>query len=358
MKRYLVYELKKSAFVILCITVILAAVYFIALATGFMEFPSSYQTYLWLISLGAGLIAAAMPVGIFEYKMKRRGADLYYSLPLSHRHILTVKYLLGLISIFGPYTVVYWSGAFIGMGMAFAKINAVIYIAQYFASLIPIYIIYSVSAFIYTRANTQGDGYMFVVFWALALLLVTTLLSSWTTNYWSYYGGDVYNEYVYDYSGYMAYKKYIYPGYYAPYAPLNYVTTKMQMLLAKDCNEAVTLTTAETANIWIGFAINILMSIGATVGLFVLEGKVKAENVSQISDSYFGYKVMIPLFTYCLAALCMGEIVLLILLAIASYMVTVAYKRTLKIGWKSLICIAAPMILGIVTYAIFWAVYN
>lgn len=347
MKKYLLYELKKSSFVILCITVVMAAVYFIALATEFMYYPEPSSTLLWVIAAAGGVVAAIMPAYVFEYKMKRRSADLYYSLPLSHRHILTVKYILGIIAVFAPYTAVYWLGAFIGMGMAFSKINAVFYLAHFFASIIPIYIIYSISSFIYTRANTAGDGYIFCIFWTFASLLIMTVLHACTNR-----GDQSYNAYFDPILGLVRADDYIFPDYYTPYMPLNFVTQMLQARLVKGYDYETYYTTAQTVNICLGMTLNVLLSIGATVGLFITEGKLKAENVSQISDSYFGYKVMIPLYTFCLAFLCSGEIVLLILLAIASFLVTVGYKRTLKIGWLSVIWIAAPLVLGTIGYVI------
>ena len=113
-----------------------------------------------------------------------------------------------------------------------------------------------------------------------------------------------------------------------------------------------------TANIIAGLTLNALLSIGATAGLFLLEKHTKAENAGQISDSLFGYKTMIPIYTVCCLSLCISgstalNVVAVVMTILISTAITVIYKRTVKIGWKQAVAIAAPIVAGIALGALF-----
>lgn len=346
MKKYFLYELKKRAFVIGCLTLIAVALYFIAVLTSHNLLRGASETYVWVISAIGGLLAVFVPVWLLNYKMKKRSVDLYYSLPLSHVKILTVRFLIGLLAVFIPYTVSYWLGAFAAMARAFQQMNAVYYIPQYFASLIPVYFIYAISAFVFTRANKIIDGLLFIVFWTFAVALVAFVLDQLTS-------ANVISGYD-DRLDTILYRTiyYVKPQHYLPFAPLDYVTSHFQQHIANYMNiHAWAIEKTELANIITGFAITALTATGATTGLFLLEKRTKAENAGQISDSRFGYKTMIPLYTVCLAGVC-SSYVLYVLVIACMFFLTVAYKRTFKIGKIQAIVLpvsaVAAIILGVI----------
>lgn len=370
MKKYLVYELKKNLFTIGCLTLVATVLYVLPLIISRSIDQGAFYTLVWIISTIGGVMAGVVPVWIFSYKMKKRSVDLYFSLPLSHTKILLTKFLIGLIAVFVPYTVAYWLGAFTVMGK-FAELQAVgyipqhfamlqaveylppypqtfqavWYIPQYFASLIPIYIIYSISAFVFTRANRIIDGIIFIVFWTFAVGLVMAVLCRLTDEWKSILDPDGYGHRLWHW-------EYIDSKYYFPFAPLDYITAHFEKHLSGYMNiHAIPMETIPLANMITGDIVLSLMSAGATTGLFLMERRVKAENVGQISESPFGYKVMIPLFTVCLIAVTdirdFYSQLLFVIIAIGSFLLTVAYRRTAKIGKRQAIIYAASLAGGI-----------
>ncbi|MDE5593071.1 MAG: hypothetical protein K2I75_03970 [Clostridiales bacterium] len=103
-----------------------------------------------------------------------------------------------------------------------------------------------------------------------------------------------------------------------------------------------------TAIDWIGIILIAALGIAAGVGLFISERKAKAENCEQISESYFGYKVMIPLYAFSFAiTFAPISYVLVALVAAAAYAVSVLYKRTPKIGWKFALIVGVVFLAGV-----------
>lgn len=341
MKKYFVYELKKSSFTIACLTVIISLIYLVIILSARAEdlgWNSGY-VYLWFISGAGGVLAFTVPFHQLEYKMKKRSADLFFSLPLSHSKIITVKYVVGLALVFIPYTVAFWLGAFALMVKTVNEINSVYYIAQFFASVIPLYIIYAVSSFTYSRANKANDGVLFAAFWALAPMLVMTVLDLLVRS------NDGYNII-----------EYIYPDFYNVFSPLDVVTDLFQNLIV-DKTYAYQMTAPVTANMCVAYTLLALTGAGATAGLLLTEKRAKFENIGQISESPFGYKVMIPLFTVCLMGLFYNEILLIVLVTVAMFLLTAVYKRSLKIGKRQAIIFAATFVAGCVLAVIISYVY-
>lgn len=346
MKKYFLYELKKSAFVIACLTVIALVIYLAPLAatreTDLFKYANS--SYLAIPSSIGGVLAACVPMWMFHYKMKKRSVDMFFSLPLSHTGVLTVKFLLGMIAIFLPYTVSYWMGAFLVMGRAASstlrfEIYPLYYLAQYFASLLPIGFLYVISSFVFTRANTFLDGVMFVIFWAFIAGLIAEAI-------------------------YMSVQrlqpigsaKIIYPYYYFPFAPLDFITSYFQEKIIIPAEYSVLSQsplfsdTEKLVNCVAGFTLTTLLAIGAAIGLFLGEKRVKAENAEQISESPFGYKSMIPLYTVCLMAWMDmstdGSIIFYVIIAVSSFLMTALYKRSVKIGKIQAVVYLCSLALG------------
>ncbi len=314
MKKYLLYEIKKNMFTVCCVTVIATLIYITP-----MLFDNYYSSYLWLISTIGGVLAFFIPVRAFNYRMKKRSVDLYYSLPLTHTKILFVHFLTGLIALYFIYTVAYWLGAITAIANVTQEIKAIYYIPQYFASLLPIYFIYAISSFTFTRANSTGDGIMFAIFWFFVAFLIANVI---TIVFYSFATDDFL--------------------FLLPFSPLDSVTTCFQRML-RNAQPYFSLSDI------LGSVYTVLLAAGSTAGLFLLENKTKAENAGQISDSLFGYKIMIHIYTLCLVwlAVWLRSYILTVFIIIAMFILTVAYKRTMKIGKIQAIIFAATVLAGI-----------
>ena len=297
------------------------------------------------ILIPAGVISVIVPIWKLSYRMKKRSVDLYYSLPLSHTRILVVKILVGLIAVFVPYTLAYWIGSFTAMGAitaywkawalsigaplstAYKTLNNVTFLPLYFATLIPMLIIYFLTAFLFTRANRFVDGLAFVALAGLSLMMIIEVVSEFT------YESSIFINSLY----------------YTPMGPLVLVWEHFAINIFKSGLSENLLhgLTPEPQDI-VGLVLVAACAVAAGVGLFISERKVKAENSEQISNSYFGYKTMIPLYSFCLAFLAaLDYYVLVALSAAAVFAASVLYKRTPKIGWKFAVVIGVAFIAGV-----------
>ena len=158
MKKYFLYELKNKTYVLACIAVITTLIYSSVILSNkfYGDSPQVYQfeVNLETIFILSIVLAAIAPLIQFNYRMTKRSTDLFYSLPLSHYKIFTVRYLVGLILVFAPYLTAYLTGAIIMLIKTTDKIfYGVYYLPHFFSSLPAIFCIYTISAFAFTRAN-------------------------------------------------------------------------------------------------------------------------------------------------------------------------------------------------------------
>lgn len=340
MKKYFTYELKKSLLVMGAFAVIAAAIYIVTVLVE-SEWFLKYVDYYLNAPNGANIVynfpfdaivwpGVAMcvitPVWKLSYRMKKRSVDLYYSLPLSHTRILAVKFLVGLIAVFAPYTVAYWIGSFTAMGAIGKYISSVNFIWMYLASVIPLAVIYALTAFIFTRANRLVDGIFFTVMTGMSLGLLMSVVSQFIIDS-SYYTPNYINSLYYTPFGGLSIATMFFSG-----SMFTFVATEHYVLGAQDI---------------VGMVLVTVLGAASVVGLFLFEKRVKAENCEQLSESYFGYKVMIPLYTFALAFLsAMLSYVLVALVAAAAYAVSILYKRTPKIGWKFAVIVVVAFVVG------------
>ena len=340
-RKYFVYELKKALPAIGSIALIMTAIMVTAVLSS--RFGGDYdyvrpESGIEAISFMGGLLAAVVPIWMFAYKMKKRSADLYYALPLKRGQVLSAKYLLGLVAVYAPFTLAFWLGTLAAViKYPSDAIAGEYYFAAYFAALPAIFCIYAIACFAFTRANRLIDGMAFIIFWMVALYAVAGGISRFTFGIWGYL--------------------------YSPIAPLNTISEYLSQLIETKSLSGIVYIKEYNINMAIGFTLTGLQAIAATVLLFITERKFKAENIGGVSDSPFGYKVMIPLLT---VGLILGinligtayEIYMVVIIASAAFMLTALYKHTFKIGKIQAIIFASSVVLGVVLSIVASYVYS
>lgn len=323
MKKYFVYELKKSLFVMFALTVIAAVIHVIMMMDDVEFVEHGYARFLSIgpiIAIGC-VYSVIVPIWKMSYLMKKRSVDLYYSLPLSHTRILAVKFTVGLIVLFASFTLAFWIGSISMMVAVGEYLICSEFVLQYLSALIPMAAVYSLTAFLFTRANRFIDGAVFVVMTGMSLSAVV----------------DVISLFVFNNAG-----VYISSGCYAPYGVFTIISTYFQSNFIIGYSQELLLSTSD----WVGISLVTALGVAACIGLFLSQRKAKAENCEQISDSYFGYRVTIPLYALCMAILSEGSLMLLALIAAAAYAVCVLYKRTPRIGWQIAVIVGIAFLAG------------
>lgn len=340
MKKYFKYQLKKSLVPLAVLTAFAMLMYVLPLLIEDYSYWNSQDqhTYISLftgnILTALGIMCGIVPIYMLNYRMKKRSVDMYYSLPLSRVEILAVHFIVGFLTVLAAYSAAYW----LGFVIVFAKVKRlqyIYYLLMYLASLIPAFIIYALAAFSFTRANTLADGIIFVILTHCALFMVMTVVQLVMNN--------IKGEYSY----------LINPGAFMISGPLIRVGEVLGGRIHYPYDQGYhgwslfkswSTTPTRTYNIVhdaVVFGTLALAATGATVAMFLTEKNCKAENCGQISESIFGYKTLIPIYTAVFIILLTealdgsnsgNNIIAWCVIAFCAYLMTVIYRRSLKIG--------------------------
>jgi len=325
MKNFIKIKAKKCIMPIVFLTLVAMAVYVLPILTckvdeNYLSDLSVYSTSLIVFLICAALF---LPIWAAHYKMSARSLDVYYSLPISRRKLLLVNFVAGFLILLISYTVAYVAGAFITL-VKFPAVAHIHYVWYYFALIIPAYIAYSISFFMYTRANSTTDGTVFILFSVAAVTALVSILYNLGANTLL----DIISDGTTTFSPIIIVRGFFVALLYGREAAISLGTINSLVLFT-------------------------LLSAAATFSLFYTEKYAKAENCGQISKSLFGYRVFIPFYaiTFYVEAADWGisQIIwMYALIFIASYAMEALYSRTLKIGKKNLLVICGCLLAGIV----------
>ena len=224
------------------------------------------------------ILSYVIPVLEFSFFKKRNHLDCAYSLPISRRAMGAVHYLTGLIMLIGGFTMSYLTN----LSMLYARgsewVNLPPILAHYFLCLILIFVMYSVMVFVFNEANTKGDGIWFMVLYTFVFAIAFDAVVVVIDNY-GYGVGYIYTE------GAIS------------WGTITAITTHYDKLAQQPIPEfAIFWQTPEYIACFIFW---IIAGIASTVGLFFTFGKRAMQKTEEISNSFFGYRVLIPIFAIC-----------------------------------------------------------
>lgn len=325
MKKYFLYRFKKSLPALALVATLAVVAYVIPIALKDFSHWNLHngknfyvELYIGNILTVLGLSSAFAPFYFLYYKLNKRGADMYYSLPISRRKLFFVQYSVGFICV----VIAYSAGYLLGFLTAIAKargLNYIYYLWIYLASLAPAYILYSIVSFAVARANTLWDAVIFAAAYCFAPTVLLCFLS-----------------------GFLKYVQPIKFWLGAPLVCVEYLTDGILRFGSDMWNfsaEANVYKIYASVYELCGCITAAALSAAATVAMFVCEKNFKAENCGQISNTLLGYKILIPLYLIGLSALT-GDLWVICVLAFAAFAATVIWKRTIKIGCKQAVLFA------------------
>ena len=288
------------------------------------------------------ILCAVVPCMQFAYRMKMRSADLWYSLPLTRRQLLFVRIAGGLLLVLAPYTFAYWLGVAC-IAMQTGVFEFVHYLSLWAVSVPLGVLLFGVNSFLFTRADSVGDGVVFLALWACILPLAV---------------------YVFGFEIDIPLKGGVglYPrrlgnsevaGFFFPYSPLAYCSGLFESLICAEKPDAHSL-------ISLAFVLPLAAAEGAAAytALFVCAKRDRAENAEQPSSSWMGYKVLLPAYIVLLLAFLAlsanAEIVLCVLVAVAGAVMYFVYRRSFRLQKADLISYAAALAVGAALAALLW----
>ena len=219
------------------------------------------------------------------------------------------------------------------------------YIPGYFGGLLFGVCLYGLYAFAFTRANRVVDGVVFMLAYTFIGFLI---VAGGGEIYYSLSGhrSDLALSHFFSFGGLMAFE--------------TNIATLIQEGTIKTNVGAPSASWMPTSDvIWEPtiFLYPILLAAASYALMFLLLRREKAENAEQNSDSWFGYRVMIPLyivafFTCISYSLDMLPLYICVI-AIGAVIMTIVYTRKILFNWRYWVMIAASVAVGLVLHITF-----
>ncbi len=284
-----------------------------------------YNTALLIV------LASIIPIYEFSFKMKKRGCDLFYSLPITRKKLYLFKYVFGLCEMLAIFIINYW---FIEIFVMCKIDNELLveqefkigYIFGYFGVAVLLgTLLYSWITFFYTRANSFIDGIIGVILSMALPAAVTAGILIYCSNFnWMQ---DLYTI------------NWFYPYHYIPYASL----VKICNLFS---NRACELDYNYREYILYPEIVTWVLALGILVLFIVLSGKEKAEESEDISDSPFVYSIALPIIIVSCYAICELSNPSWLAIIIGGYIGYVIYNRNFLLRKIDLITLLVSEGLG------------
>ena len=250
------------------------------------------------------ILAIVIPIFEFSFKMKKISIDQMYSLPIKREKLYITKYLVGLVEIIIPITI-----SFLFMVLLIIckenMFKTLFFIPYYFGLIIITTILYTLVVFIFTRCNNVIDGVVLIGLYLLVFLLLVSAIK--TRVNWSFL------QYISNFS---------------IFTPLSTFDDYMGSFICnKNPSESII-----NEFMW-SLIVEIILFVIMTVLFFVLLKKQKAEDAEQISNSYFGYNLMIPLYLFSIFTIEINAsqtLIIIILALIGAYIGYIIKNRSFK----------------------------
>lgn len=323
--RYLWYRLNNSALRTLVFAFLSVGITQLTVAEciGRMNVKNN-ETGIYILAIILGIFCTVIPILEMSGFKNRRNLDTLYFFPIKREKMALAHYVSGFIQVIFIYTVTFFS-AYIHLALQTNYFELWYLAPYYFLSILIGFVMYSLFMFIFTQANTVADGVLFCGLWILLLFVLMTVVN---------------NEMIIpliDEKDYKALRLANHlPNWGIAYAPINNLTVIFQDLIEVNKNGENYFADIYRGQIYMFFVWG-AVGIAAAVGYFITFLKKGAEKAGEISDSWFGYRILIPVYGYCLLIL-IGDIELISILVFALMIIGyVIYRRGFRLKTSDLV---------------------
>lgn len=331
-KNYLGYILKRSA--LRTVVFSLFSLITTVISVGEAVKPYSLVRYdgttgIEVLATMLGIFATVIPVLETAGFKNRRNLDTLYFLPINRFNLALAHYISGLIQLLVIYTVSFIGAIPILLGYAehFSLIHLIPY---YFLSLLIGIIMYSFFIFVFGKANTVADGIICGILWMFAAALCMEASFGIIQEYFgvTLRGTEFY--YHIDKIGIWG----------IVYVPINNLTMIYQDIIetrADNFKKQVEAIRELSYMFWVwGGA-----AVACVYGYFREFIKKGAEKAGEISDSWFCYKLLIPIYGIAGAIVLdfMDNVtgIIIVILAVIGYVI---YRRSFMLKKYDIVNIA------------------
>jgi len=242
--------------------------------TGKWSYSQDYESLLYVPVMFMCILTYVIPVIEFSFFKKRINLDCAYSLPISRKAMGATHYFTGILMLLGAFTASYLINFAVLLSRSPGHFNFVPMIFHYFWCILLGFAMYSLMVFVFNQANTTGDGIWFMILYTFVFLLIAAAFYVITKH------RVIDNTFL--------------------LIPWGYITdlTSCYQYSVELTAEGVTLFWQNPENIGC-FIFHIAVGIASAAGFFITFGKRRMEKTEEISDSFFGFRVLIPLYAIC-----------------------------------------------------------
>ncbi len=281
-----------------------------------------YHSTLYIPVLFLCILAYILPILEFSFFKKRRNLDCAYALPISRRNMGLVHYLTGAITLISAFTLSYLLNFILLLTRGVEYFNLPPMIAHYFLCVLLGLAVYSVMVFVFNEANTTGDGIWFMLLWTFVLPLVLFAIE----------------EIVGDFRTFSA------ENCAMPWGVIDGMTTYYQNVVEMVDYEYFLFWESGECIFWVIFWS--LAGIGAAVGSYLTFGKRRMERTEEISDSFFGFRVLIPAYAVSgmLGLADIGAVIVWVIIELLAFIGYTIYRRGFHYKKSDLIILAAMLV--------------
>ena len=290
MAEYLIYHMKKTVvrFIVMALLLVMLVNSTVVMVYSYMAGDRiNVSTAMFTVF---GIVAPAIVTALeFSQFMNRRNLDTWFSLPISRKDLFTVHFINGAIQL----TV----SVLLGAILAVFKISrhpeldlkkSVLYFFLMIGVMLLIYMLYT---FLFVSANNVFDGCVFMTGSIFIPLSVFTIFRNFYIAFkakQSIFGGyDMLSKIPFDGAGIFS----VITQLGARYEMLIEPERKSEMIgsVYYDMSPKIPEISIPQASLWTA------VCIAALAGAVYVFTTKKTESVSGISESWFGYRILIPL---------------------------------------------------------------
>ncbi len=277
----------------------------------------------------ASILAAIIPMFEFSFKMRKVGIDEYYAFPIKREKLYLTKLIVGFLELLIPMTV-FFLYTLLDILLSKHLFDLSQYLIFYLLFIPTIFGVYAINSFIYAKCNTIYDGIINVFLIQFVFVFIAYIIFElfFKTNNSSYF---------------------------FIYSPMTRLAVYYNNLMNKETLTDYIL--KQNLLTIISGILFFVLGIVSVVLLLFLQKYEKGENSMDISNSWFSYKSIIPIYIVYGLVMCLNTgiegIILIILVIIAAYIAYAIYRRNFKIKLVDIITIGVCIVLGIILESLF-----
>ena len=340
--RYLGYRLEKAASRMLVFTILAVVLNWLVVTESIGRLNVyNNETGIYMLAIILGCLCTIVPILELSDFKNRRNLDTLYFFPIKREKMAAVHFVCGFIQVFVVYSVTFFS-SWIHLALQTHYFALEYMFFYYILSLLLGFVMYSIFAFLFIQGNTVADGILFCVLWMFIILIVGSVVRS-----------EILRNYIAD-TKYWENSANLVTDWGIIYSPINNLTVIFQDLIEVNKHSLEYYYKSAYAARYIRemymFFVWGAVGIAAAIGYFITFIKKGAEKTGEISDSWFGYRLLIPLYGYSLLIFWNSEIILTALIFALMIIGYIVYRRGFKLKSGDLIvvgCGVLAFILGI-----------